>query len=463
MWYLIREIVWFLVLTALLWGAVGWWLRGAGIRSTLADMENDFASKLQSLRRSRDSYRDQLEQVQVGDEHAGAQLSARQRAQITAHVRKLEQQAQEGRAQVETLSAKLEAVTKNAQARENEYKVLRERLEAAARAVAERDARIAELTDTAGRAAANDEPAAGANAGAAPGPVAPRADVHHYEDTIAKLKARVEALRKESSQPLATAEHSKLLNVIQAQKNTIASLNDKVDKLRKSDGEAAPAAAAQPDFEAQLQRHEAAIAAREKELARVVRERAALAETVGRHEATIAELESRLQASAARPPSADTQLRKALAQHQQQAQALEKELARVREDHDTVVAAARRQKEVIEGLHRQLREHARPVPRPEPAPSQVQSGDLFEARPKVLLDAPDGEPDDLKQIHGVGPVLEAKLNELGIYHFRQIASFDDDDILWVAGQMNSFPKRIMRDRWVSQAAQLEARRRGAAT
>lgn len=69
-----------------------------------------------------------------------------------------------------------------------------------------------------------------------------------------------------------------------------------------------------------------------------------------------------------------------------------------------------------------------------------------------FLDAPDGEQDNLKEISGVGPVLEKTLNDLGIYHFRQIAAFTQKDIDAVENETN-FPGRIKRDDWVAQAKQ----------
>ena len=72
-----------------------------------------------------------------------------------------------------------------------------------------------------------------------------------------------------------------------------------------------------------------------------------------------------------------------------------------------------------------------------------------------LFDAPDGEPDDLKKISGVGPVLEKKLNALGIYRFSQVAAFTPEQIEAVDQRLN-FKGRIERDDWLSQAATLAA-------
>lgn len=70
-----------------------------------------------------------------------------------------------------------------------------------------------------------------------------------------------------------------------------------------------------------------------------------------------------------------------------------------------------------------------------------------------FMDAPQGEPDDLKDISGVGPVLEKALNGLGIYHFSQIAAFTPADIEAVENETN-FPGRIERDDWIAQATEL---------
>jgi len=77
-----------------------------------------------------------------------------------------------------------------------------------------------------------------------------------------------------------------------------------------------------------------------------------------------------------------------------------------------------------------------------------------EDRPE-LLSAPAGDgPDDLKRIKGIGPKLEALLNPLGVYHFRQIASWTDREVAWVDYHLEGFKGRILRDDWVAQARAL---------
>jgi len=72
---------------------------------------------------------------------------------------------------------------------------------------------------------------------------------------------------------------------------------------------------------------------------------------------------------------------------------------------------------------------------------------------EVAFARPSGDPDDLKRISGVGPVLEGKLNALGITRFDQIAAFTADDIAKVDDLLN-FKGRIERDGWLGQAAEL---------
>lgn len=73
-----------------------------------------------------------------------------------------------------------------------------------------------------------------------------------------------------------------------------------------------------------------------------------------------------------------------------------------------------------------------------------------DAKTFKLLDEPKGDPDDLKKISGVGPILEKKLNGLGIYHFWQIAELTEEQITEVDNAL-SFKGRITRDDWIGQA------------
>jgi len=89
------------------------------------------------------------------------------------------------------------------------------------------------------------------------------------------------------------------------------------------------------------------------------------------------------------------------------------------------------------------------APKAEAAPAPKKA-DTSAMDAKGRLKGPQGEADDLKKIKGVGKVLEGKLNEAGIYHFWQVAALKADQITELEEEM-SFPGRITRDDWVSQA------------
>lgn len=76
--------------------------------------------------------------------------------------------------------------------------------------------------------------------------------------------------------------------------------------------------------------------------------------------------------------------------------------------------------------------------------------------PEMLAAPRGGRADDLKQIKGIGPKLERLLNELGIWHFDQIAAWKAKDIAHVDELLVGFRGRITRDEWVKQAKRLAA-------
>ena len=65
-----------------------------------------------------------------------------------------------------------------------------------------------------------------------------------------------------------------------------------------------------------------------------------------------------------------------------------------------------------------------------------------------------GVRDDLKEILGVGPVLEKMLNGLDVYTFRDIATWNDAKIDEVSTHLESFQDRIRREDWVGQCKEL---------
>ena len=91
---------------------------------------------------------------------------------------------------------------------------------------------------------------------------------------------------------------------------------------------------------------------------------------------------------------------------------------------------------------------AAPVSPATPAKEPVE-----ETRPESL-DAPKGEADDLKRIGGIGPKIELILNELGIFHFSQIAAWTPGEQAWIDSYLR-FEGRVMSEKWAEQAAELQ--------
>jgi len=72
-------------------------------------------------------------------------------------------------------------------------------------------------------------------------------------------------------------------------------------------------------------------------------------------------------------------------------------------------------------------------------------------KPKTRKAPRKAGADDLKSIKGVGPKLEAMLNEMGFYHFDQVASWGAEEVSWVDQNLTGFKGRVSRDDWVAQA------------
>ncbi|MBT8137079.1 MAG: hypothetical protein KJO54_08720 [Gammaproteobacteria bacterium] len=81
-----------------------------------------------------------------------------------------------------------------------------------------------------------------------------------------------------------------------------------------------------------------------------------------------------------------------------------------------------------------------PASRPAATSQQHSSGATAPAR-----------QDDLKQVRGIGPVLESTLNELGIVCFDQLATLSEDEVAALGRYDKSLPQRLKRDRWIEQA------------
>lgn len=69
------------------------------------------------------------------------------------------------------------------------------------------------------------------------------------------------------------------------------------------------------------------------------------------------------------------------------------------------------------------------------------------------IDAPRGQADDLKKISGIDAAMEQKLNDLGLYHYQQLADLDDAALELLEGALLTKGKAKAED-WVGSAKKL---------
>jgi predicted flap endonuclease-1-like 5' DNA nuclease len=74
-----------------------------------------------------------------------------------------------------------------------------------------------------------------------------------------------------------------------------------------------------------------------------------------------------------------------------------------------------------------------------------------------VVRAPAGPADDLRQLKGVGPKFVARLNELGILRFDQLAGLNANEITHLDERMGPFQGRLAKDRIIEQADLLARR------
>ena len=92
---------------------------------------------------------------------------------------------------------------------------------------------------------------------------------------------------------------------------------------------------------------------------------------------------------------------------------------------------------------------AKAAPKPKPVP--IAAPVVEPPPPPPPPPAKASGPDDLAQIKGLGPKLQALLPTLGVTSFAQIASWDDAEIDRIDAQLGVFQGRIRKDHWVAQA------------
>lgn len=100
-----------------------------------------------------------------------------------------------------------------------------------------------------------------------------------------------------------------------------------------------------------------------------------------------------------------------------------------------------------------------------PAAASASAAAVVDTLAEAIAPAPTPAPpptppvdggDDLTRIKGLGPKLRARLGELNVTTFAQIAAWTDADLAAIDAQLGAFAGRPARDNWVEQAKLLIA-------
>ncbi|MBX3123640.1 MAG: hypothetical protein KF854_11200 [Nitrospira sp.] len=256
-------------------------------------------------------------------------------------------------------------------------------------------------------------------------------------------------------------------DVLVSRDQEIATLKTWVEQLAPKDAEIARLRARTEELEPFQERTRRLERELEQDRARASATIQAKDQELSRHQTHIGEMESELARLRAQNQEDLTRFTETLQQRDQDIQRLrttveelevfrgevEKKEIQLREAEERRVMDVSEREEEIGALRKRLVEYrvaqrhqaqAKSTHQAEPAsqnPSGSRSGG--KSRPS--------QKDDLKQIHGIGPVMERVLNRMGMFTFRQIAEWKDQDVEHMASELNTFPDRIRHDNWIAGA------------
>lgn len=97
---------------------------------------------------------------------------------------------------------------------------------------------------------------------------------------------------------------------------------------------------------------------------------------------------------------------------------------------------------------------AKAAAKPKAVSKSEEKATVAAKKPRSMTAPRKAGADDLKMIKGVGPKLEIMLNELGFFHFDQIAGWSASEVAWVNDNLTGFKDRVISDNWVDQARKL---------
>ncbi|MCS6879244.1 MAG: hypothetical protein NZP72_13215 [Geminicoccaceae bacterium] len=255
------------------------------------------------------------------------------------------------------------------------------------------------------------------------------------EERVAAELARARAEAREADEAHAETKHQ-----LVALQTRLQSLQAELERAREEASAARHRLASQEALERELAEARATIDRLEREAA-AVRPMPPSPPSAG-------------PAEPAAPPSASGE-----AALRAELRTLEARLAMLPAGSSAAEALKRRRAELKAELARSPRlvESHPPVPREEhPVVAREEPLPAVEPERKAPAEGPPPR-DDLKLIKGIGPVLERRLNELGIRTFADLAALTPERAKEIDAAIE-FPGRVERERWVEQAKEILARR-----
>ncbi len=279
------------------------------------------------------------------------------------------------------------------------------------------------------------------------------------EEAEAKLKAQSAGFAEMQSQ-MENAE-----DVLISRDQEIATLKTWVEQLAPKDAEIARLRARTEELEPFQERSRRLERELEQDHARATAALQGKEQELARHQTQIGEMESELARLRAQNQEDLTRFTETLQQRDQDIQRLratveelevfrgevEKKEIALREAEERRVMDVSEREEEIGALRKRLVEYRVAQRHQTQAKSTDAASHGAAAAGRGAVKSRTTQKDDLKQIHGIGPVMERVLNRMGMFTFRQIAEWKDQDVEHMASELNTFPDRIRHDNWVAGA------------
>ncbi|MFK8028863.1 MAG: hypothetical protein AB8G18_01370 [Gammaproteobacteria bacterium] len=507
-----------ILITAPIWFFVGWYLSGISRTKQQHLRETEWNHNLNTLRRDRDSFRDQVEvahgKIRVLENRRADGKSppgpSENEVASKALIARMQNQLDQAKQQINGFSKKVQELQEQSVEREDALERLKKKLKDTSRTLHDRDQKLAlvssrtqplqqkNLEDT----AQYEQRIQKLRVETQTQGDAAEQDRQRLEHTISEHMQTIGALRKEIS-----LRDSRIANEDSAQQKLDA-LRAEFDQLRNENHEQIEKIEQLSQGSKVVEHQRSRLKALQTEYDEQQQKIVELERVIAHNEPSTQAVQT-LQEQLGQHQSAHHKLTRSHASLEEQLDAAREELAKLRQEAsddnagsdqtETLRETLRQQERTIADLQqktidqktefeeevRQIREimqtqehivaQLRTVlsdpaaatkpdaSRSETRVNRPQSGDLFAAEepakvphtPTVTLyEQAPEHRDDLKKINGIGPAFERALNTLGLYTFEQIAAFTDGDIEWVAQELRSFPDRIINGHWMEQAENL---------